>query len=123
MKSNFENEMLNKIKNILIKKSEGFFYNEEVLEYQLNNTNQESKINQLTFLEDKNHESEQNKNNQNLTLVKKKVTTHYVSPDLLALKMLIEIFGEKVSDDDLSSLSDEELLNLKNDILKKLEEV
>lgn len=122
MNKNFDNELLKKIKNILIKKSEGFYYNEEILEYQNNQieaTDEKSK--QLNFLE-KNNEKENSQKYSNLALLKKKVTTHYVPPDLLAVKMLIEIFGEKLTNNDLTALSDDELENLKLDILKKLEE-
>ena len=121
MKNNFDAEILNKIKNILLKKSEGFYYNEEILEYQNNSTEiKNTENNQLNFLE--NNEKNTPQKHSNLTLLKKKVTSHYVPPDLLAVKMLIEIFGETLEHNDLSYLSDTELNNLKLDIIKKLEE-
>ena len=113
-------EILSKLKTILLKKSEGYFYNEEVLEYQKENNKQEE-VQQINFLES--NKNDENKTNKNLTLIKKKVTTHYVPPDLLAIKMLIEIFGKEITDNDLSSLSLDELNNLKTDIIKKLEEL
>ena len=123
MKNNFDSEFIKKIKNILLKKSEGYFYDEEVKEYQIiddiNTTkNQSSKE---PNIENNNEKSKQEKDT-NLILIKKKVTTHYVPPDLLALKMLLENFGEKINSDDLSLLSDKELLDLKNQLIKNIEE-
>ena len=122
MKNNIDNEILKKIKNILLKKSEGYFYSEEVLEYQ-SKTDIQNKENQLNFFDEDNNETKSIQEPENLALVKKKVTTHYVPPDLLAIKMLAEIFGEKVDNDELSRLSDLELNKVKQDILKKLEEI
>ena len=120
MKNKLNKNTLEKIKNILLKKSEGYFYNEEILEYQNNIT--ETKINneQLNFLEN-NNEKENSTKHSDLTLIKKKITTHYVPPDLLAIKMLIENFGEKVEENNLSFLSDDELEKLKNEIINKLQ--
>ena len=122
MKNNFDKEILLKIKNILLKKSEGYYYNEEILEYQ-NNIN-ETKIenNEQLNLFKENNGKENSQKHENLALLKKKVTTHYIPPDLLAVKMLVEIFGEKVNNDDLSNLSDQELEKLKNEIIQKLKE-
>lgn len=53
-----------------------------------------------------------------LTIVKKKITTHYVPPDMLAIKMLLENDGQKV--DSLSNMTDEELVKLKNKLIKEL---
>ena len=121
-------ENLKKIKNILIKKSEGYFFSEEVLEYQ-NNTKptENEKVKQITIFNDDENENKPNEENKDLTLIKKKVTTHYVPPDLLAIKMLIEIFGkeviEKDEDDNLTSLSDNELMTLKKEVIQKLNEL
>ena len=54
-----------------------------------------------------------------LTLVKKKVTTHFVPPDMLAIKMLLEI--DKEVGEDLSLLSSEELLTLANKLKNELD--
>ena len=51
MKNKFDKETLAKIKNILLKKAEGYFYNEEVLEYAYKNES-ESKTEQLDFLKE-----------------------------------------------------------------------
>ena len=121
-------ENLKKIKNILIKKSEGYFFSEEVLEYQ-NNTKptENEKVKQITIFNEDENENKPNEENKDLTLIKKKVTTHYVPPDLLAIKMLIEIFGkeviEKDEDDNLTSLSDNELMTLKKEVIQKLNEL
>jgi len=55
------------------------------------------------------------------TLSKKKVTRKHFSPDLTALKLLVEKFYPSF-DLDVKSMSDEELLLEKNRILKLLEE-
>lgn len=47
------------------------------------------------------------KDDNNLALVKRKVSTKHIPPDYSAFKVLCEYFGE--ADDDISSLSDEEL--------------
>lgn len=54
-----------------------------------------------------------------LTLVKKKVTSHYVSPDMSAIKILLDLTNERDSDD-LESLSDEELLKLRNQLIEEI---
>lgn len=135
-----DKNLLNTIKKILIKKSEGFFYHEEVCEYQVENSKKPNTI--LTTKNKKdgssyaeNSESiiqlneedkfEQLKKNQEkedkLTLLKKKITTHFVPPDLLAIKMLIENFGQEIEEkNDLSKLSNKELNNLKNKLIEEL---
>ena len=120
--------------DLLIKKATGFYYNEEQYEYEktqnksLLNKNKTFNVNnceQLTIFN--NHQNicneqrnPEDKNNQNLTLIKKKVTTHYISPDMVAIKILLEIYNEKMKDD-LSNLTDSELLELKNTLLKDWE--
>ena len=110
-------QLLSKLKKILLKKAEGFFYTEEINEYQQNLKNDSKQISIFdesgTKLK-KTKNNDQNKQTLNLILSKKKVTTHYIPPDMLAIKMLIENFGEKIKDDDdnLLSLSDEELYSL-----------
>lgn len=56
-----------------------------------------------------------NEDKQALTLSKKKITTHFIPPDLLAVKMLLEI-NSKVNEVGLEGMSDKELL----DMAKKL---
>ena len=56
----------------------------------------------------------------NLALVKKKVTTHFVAPDMIAIKILFEIFDKKVEDNDLDKISDEELMELKTKLLEEI---
>jgi len=119
VKNKFDKETLAKIKNILLKKAEGYFYNEEVLEYAYKNES-ESKTEQLDFLKEQKRKNGKTQENTNLILTKKKVTTHYIPPDLLAIKMLTEIYGEKIEGNDLSKLSDTDLLILKEDIINKL---
>ncbi|MBR2909760.1 MAG: hypothetical protein IKC11_05405 [Clostridia bacterium] len=122
-------DLYEKIKNVLIKKAEGFFYNEEILEY----TTEDGKTKKVITTEDAENktnkmesetrcEREQNKENK-LTLSKKKVTTHYIPPDLLAVKMLVEIYGKKIdSGNELEKLEYQELINLKNQLIEKLKE-
>ena len=63
-------------------------------------------------------------NQQTLVLLKKKVTTHYIPPDMLAIKMLVENFGEEIKNnkksESIDKLSDEELIELKNKLEKEI---
>jgi len=52
-----------------------------------------------------------NENQQSLTLSKKKVTTHFVPPDMLAIKMLFEINSNE-GDSCFDTLTDDELKEL-----------
>ena len=129
MKKSKDKELYDKIKNVLIKKAEGYFYNEEVFEYQSNESDKnikESKTSLISELENKDkkkNEKQSTKQKDNLTLSKKKVTSHYVPPDLLAVKMLVEIFGEKIeSGSELEALDYDKLLELKNQLLNQLKE-
>ena len=56
---------------------------------------------------------------QAATLVKKKDATHFVPPDMLAIKMLLEINESKIGGD-LSVLSDEELASKINELKNEL---
>lgn len=132
MKKN--NDFLNQIKNILLKKAEGYFYNEEILEYASSEQTDNSikKIKESGSLKPnlenlevssskKSNKNENKKEQANLILSKKKITTHYIPPDIVAIKMLVEIFGQEVkTSDNLGSLSDEELYSLKDQILEQL---
>lgn len=136
MKNKFNREDLI---DLLIKKASGFYYSEEQYEYE--KTQKKFFINEkhcenVSFFEKYDRGESLNKTNndtikssneiaeseekRNLTLIKKKVSTHYVSPDIHAIKILFEIFEKKVGEDSLENLTDEELLNLKNTILKEL---
>lgn len=127
----------NDLINLLIKKASGFYYTEEQFEYEKtqNKSNLSKNLsNNLSFFEnfDMGQQTSENNNDiikssnesksaeQNLTLVKKKVATHYISPDINAIKILFEIFEKKVGDDNFKNLSDSELIELKNKILKEL---
>ena len=126
--------------NLLIKKASGFYYSEEQYEYEKtqnkNNLNKISTKN-ISFFENydrgenvlnqsndkinlSNEKQLSDEKNENLTLIKKKITTHYVSPDINAIKILFEIFENKVGDNSIESLSDNELLNLKNQLVEEL---
>ena len=61
-------------------------------------------------------------NTKGLVLLKKKVTTHYIPPDITAVKMLIEIAGEEigVNNNIIESLSDDELLKLKRELIEEI---
>lgn len=126
--------------NLLIKKASGFYYSEEQYEYEKtqnkNNLNKISSKN-ISFFENydrgenvlnqsndkinlSNEKQLSDEKNENLTLIKKKITTHYVSPDINAIKILFEIFENKVGENSIESLSDNELLNLKNQLVEEL---
>lgn len=140
-----KNKFTNKnLIDLLIKKAQGFYYTEEIYEYEKtqNKSNLKQKISQnednLNFFDicdrvltntnnscdtiKSSNENQQvpDKNNENLTLVKKKVSTHFVSPDMLAIKILFEIYGKEMNENNLNKLSDSELLNLKNKLTEEL---
>ena len=140
-KSKFnENDLI----KILIKKASGFFYNEELLEYEKTQKLADSskkdnqKCENISFfdkidrgntdiykssdiIEVSNGKPENFKQtNENLTLVKKKITTHYIPPDMLAIKILFEIFRKEIDINDIENMSNEELINLKNKLISEI---
>ena len=137
---NNQNFTKNDLINLLIKKASGFYYSEEQYEYE--KTQNKSNLNKIhsdnisffdncdrglsninnndVKIESNNDSQKFQENTQNLTLIKKKVATHYISPDINAIKILLEIFENKVGENDLEKLTDEELINLKNSLLKEL---
>lgn len=138
--------MQDELKELLIKKAKGFYYTEEqiefvdtgesdiVLESDLSNgivfsgrkRKQKKKANAVTCLsgfenlgvECKEKKGEDNANSQTAPVVKRKITTHYVPPDMLAIKMLFENFGQKI--ELFENLSDEDLVAMKNEIAKSI---
>ena len=71
-------------------------------------------------IENNNGKSKQEKDT-NLILIKKKVTTHYVPPDLTAVKMLLENFGKEIgSQNFIENLGDDELLRMRREIIQSL---
>lgn len=133
----------NDVIDLLIKRAKGFYYTEEQFEYEKTQKNSISvKNNSLNYqnisffdkpvrgnaqIENscdtiKLSNGEATQNNENLTLVKKKVSTHYISPDMLAIKILFEIFGEKVDKNEIEKMTDDELINLKNQLLKEIKD-
>lgn len=134
------NEIYDFLIKILLKKAEGYYYTEEQEDYEkAQNKSNDSKItyNNISFF-DKNDTLErnttslndnikpQNEDNkkrqsiQNLVMVKKKITKHYIPPDMLAIKILFETIKETVKDDDINNISDEELLKLKDKLIGEL---
>lgn len=85
------------LKEILVKLANGFTYTETVEEYAPEKSSDDRAP---------------------MVLVKKKIATHYVPPDMLAIKMLMENDKEKV--DSLSNMTDEELVALKNKLIKEI---
>lgn len=133
----------NDVIDLLIKRAKGFYYTEEQFEYEKTQKNSNSGKNSgqiyqnISFFDNPVRGDTQSKklcdtiklsngetlqNNENLTLVKKKVSTHYISPDMLAIKILFEIFGEKVDKNEIDKMTDNELINLKNQLLKELKD-
>ena len=55
-----------------------------------------------------------------LTLTKKKVTTKHIPPDTSALKALLELCGIQTADNPLANLTDQQLEEEKQKILKQL---
>ena len=125
--------------NLVIKKASGYHYTEEVFEYEKSQNKSISAKNKINCNENYNFfdfcdrgntlnkqnddtlesSNEKQQINENLTLTKKKVTTHYIPPDMLAIKILFEIYGKEIEYDNLSKLSDSELIELKNKLIKE----
>ncbi len=125
---------------ILLKKAEGYYYTEEQEEFEKtqNNSNKSKKyyenisifenydtqntgINNLNdTIKTSNEESKIQATTENLVMVKKKITKHYIPPDMLAIKILFETIKETVNDDDLKNISNEELLKLKDKLIGEL---
>ena len=124
---------------ILLKKAEGYYYTEEQEDYektQNKSINSKYQCENISFFENfdtvktKNNKvddkiiatnkDEKQQNNQSLVMVKKKITKHYIPPDMLAIKILFETIKEKVNDENLSNISDDELLKLKDKLTKEL---
>ena len=128
-----------KLIDILLKKAAGFHYQEEQYEYEKDKSKKDknSDYENLNFFnlydrgENKNSDDGVNikledqkirqGQNEGLILVKKKVTSHYIPPDMLAIKILLEIFGKEAVGD-LEGLSDEELIKFKEKIMKELKD-
>ena len=124
--------------NILIKKANGFYFTEEQEDYEKTQNSKfsnEKYINNISFF-DKNDTANTKINDDNdtikstngrienenkgLVLVKKKITTHYIPPDMLAIKILFETLKEKVNSDDLEKMSDDELLKIKDKLIGEI---
>lgn len=58
-----------------------------------------------------------NSEDNSCMLSKRKVTSHYVAPDLSAIKLLM---NATQTNNDLSSLSDDELLLMKNKLINEI---
>lgn len=131
-----------KLIDLLVKKATGFYYEEEQFEYEnksSSNAKNDIKVDAeknnskkyVTLsgnidtsggkieLLDKSTNSSKSKNDS-MVLLKKKVTTHYIPPDMIAIKILFDIFDKKDHKDDIEKLNDDELLNLKNRLLEEL---
>lgn len=125
---------------ILLKKAEGYYYTEELEEFEKaqNNSNKLRKSyenvsffenldtqhpqtnNSNDIIKSSNEESKKHSATENLVMVKKKITKHYIPPDMLAIKILFETIKETVNDDDLKNISNEELLKLKDKLIGEL---
>ncbi len=88
---------IKKVKEILFKLANGFSYSETTEEF--------------APIKGENEKEE-------LKLCKKKISTHYVPPDMLAIKMLLEDTKENINS--LSNMTDEELVSLKNKLILEL---
>lgn len=135
------------ILSLIIKKAYGFVYCEEQYEFEKTQNNAKNTKNlsennilyeNLSFFKnnDTSETSEavahdtiklENKNanetglifGDGLTLVKKKVTTHYVQPDMVAIKILFDEVQKK-DGDETHDMSDDELIKLKNKLIEEL---
>lgn len=133
-----DKEKINKkLIDLLLKKAAGFHYTEEQYEYERDKQlKKEPRFENLNFFEicdrgqikrnddgDKIELANGKKiqGNEDLILVKKKITSHYIPPDMLAIKVLLEIFGKEAVSD-LEKMTDEELINFKEKILKEIKD-
>ena len=129
------NEIYDELIKILLKKAQGFYYSEEQEDYEKaqNKSKSFNKVYEnVSFFENYDTvkqcntndndtikpSNEKNENTQSLVLVKRKITKHYIPPDMLAVKIIFETIKEKVNDDDINNLSDDELLKLKDKLLE-----
>ena len=78
------------------------------------------KVKHLKLLNKKDRNEKRNKEDNKLILSKKKITSHYIPPDITAIKILFEIFGKEVDTNSIESLSDQELLDMKDKLLEEL---
>lgn len=132
-----QNNIYDELIKILLKKAKGFYYTEEQEEYEkAQNKPRISEINNknISFFDNNvtsevkfiNHndtiksDNENKRNTENLVLVKKKITKHYIPPDMLAVKILFETIKEKVNDDAINNLSDDELIKLRDKLIGEL---
>ncbi len=125
---------------ILLKKAEGYFYTEEQEDYektQNKSNNSKYQYENISIFENidilktksntiddniksQNDTAKKQQVSENLVMVKKKITKHYIPPDMLAIKILFETIKEKVNDDDLNNISDDDLIKLKNKLTEEL---
>lgn len=75
---------------------------------------------QLCFDDVLNKNGKKTNSQEPLNLVKKKVTSHYIPPDMLAIKILLENFGEKMNDNQFETMSEKELIEYKNKLIDNL---
>lgn len=133
-----KNKIQKQLIDILLKKANGFYYYEEQEEYEKTQNKskfRENSIQNISMFDNFVTGQTQNKEPnvtlkpsngkeeneaQILTLVKKKITKHYIPPDMLAIKILFEINKEKVNENDLNEMSDDELIKLKDKLLGEL---
>lgn len=101
-----------KLNSVLLKMAQGFSYREVTEEYVPSKSSGQIGMQELS--------SESKVDNAGLTLAKRKIATHYVPPDMLAIKLLLQ--QDEHGEDTLSCLSDEELVALKNKLIKQLTE-
>lgn len=133
-----KNKIQKQLIDILLKKANGFYYYEEQEEYEKTQNKskfRENSVQNISMFDNFVTGQTQNKEPnvtlklsngkeeneaQTLTLVKKKITKHYIPPDMLAIKILFEINKEKVNENDLNEMSDDELIKLKDKLLGEL---
>jgi len=128
----------NKLIDLLLKKAEGFHYIEEQFEYEREKLQKSTQTYQnLSFFEicdrgdgvlknndakmDLENETKKDRASDGLILTKKKVASHYIPPDMLAIKILLEMFGKEAVSD-LEEMTDIELLKFKEKILKEIKD-
>ncbi len=126
-----------KLVDILLKKAEGFYVREENFEYQKEKPQKSApQYENLSFFgpdvrgdgccdcQSDRLDLKQAKErgcDEKLALVKKKVASRYIPPDMLAVKILLEMFGAKEVDG-FEAMTDAQLLALKKKVLEEIKD-
>lgn len=109
-----EMKLKEKLKAILLKKAEGYDYDEKTEEFQMEEEKPSAQLS-LDLCDEKPTRQSQ------LKLIKKKVTSRHMPPDLAAIKMLLDLDQDTASN--YSLMSDQELFALRDKLVEELKNI